>query len=71
MNAATSTVSDPYYMAATAQGTTASGPRQAAIRVAAYYHAEHRGFAPGHELDDWLLAEREIDAVQAARGTGR
>jgi len=29
---------------------------------AAYYIAERRGFAPGHELEDWLLAEKQIDA---------
>jgi Protein of unknown function (DUF2934) len=27
------------------------------IRVAAYYLAERRGFASGHELEDWLAAE--------------
>jgi hypothetical protein len=31
------------------------------IREAAYFKAEKRGFAPGHELDDWLEAEEEID----------
>ena len=30
------------------------------IAVNAYYRAEKRGFAPGHEWDDWLAAEREI-----------
>lgn len=30
------------------------------IREAAYFHALQRGFAPGHELDDWLAAEREV-----------
>jgi len=30
------------------------------IEVAAYLIAERRGFVPGHELDDWLEAEREI-----------
>jgi hypothetical protein len=28
----------------------------------AYEIAERRGFSPGHELDDWLAAEREIEA---------
>ena len=28
----------------------------------AYALAKERGFSPGHELDDWLQAEREIDA---------
>jgi Protein of unknown function (DUF2934) len=31
-----------------------------AIAEAAYFRAERRGFAPGHELEDWLEAEREI-----------
>lgn len=37
------------------------------IQVAAYYLAEHRGFAPGHEVDDWLAAEDAIEAEDAAR----
>lgn len=32
----------------------------ALIAEAAYYRAEHRGFAPGHELDDWLQAEAAL-----------
>ena len=32
------------------------------ISVFAYYKAERRGFAPGHMWDDWLAAEREVDA---------
>jgi Protein of unknown function (DUF2934) len=35
--------------------------REARIAEAAYWRAERRGFVPGHELDDWLHAEREID----------
>ena len=34
--------------------------RQQRIREAAYFKAKRRGFAPGHELDDWLAAEAEI-----------
>lgn len=34
--------------------------RQTMIAEAAYYCAERRGFAPGHELEDWLRAEAEI-----------
>ena len=30
------------------------------IATAAYYIAEHRDFEPGHELEDWLEAERQI-----------
>jgi len=34
--------------------------RDAKIAEIAYRMAENRGFAPGHELDDWLEAEREF-----------
>ena len=37
----------------------------AAVAERAYFHALHRGFAPGHELDDWLIAEREVAALLA------
>jgi hypothetical protein len=30
------------------------------IAVAAYFLAEQRAFAPNHELDDWLAAERSL-----------
>ena len=33
------------------------------IAEGAYHRAEKRGFAPGHELDDWLAAEHEVDAL--------
>lgn len=36
--------------------------RNARIAEAAYFIAERRGFAPGHELEDWLSAENEVDA---------
>lgn len=36
--------------------------RKKMVREAAYYIAERRGFRPGNELHDWLLAERQIDA---------
>ncbi|MGR8999727.1 MAG: DUF2934 domain-containing protein [Gammaproteobacteria bacterium] len=34
--------------------------RDARIAELAYYKAESRGFEPGHELEDWLEAEREL-----------
>ena len=49
-----------------AQGKSAKGrgsdlvQRHAMIAEAAYYCAQRRGFAPGHELEDWLQAEAEI-----------
>lgn len=36
--------------------------RRAMIAEAAYYRAERRGFAPGFELEDWLLSENEVEA---------
>jgi len=52
--------------AVTASGTASanfdpSSSREALIATAAYYRAEKRGFAPGHETEDWLAAEREVD----------
>lgn len=38
-----------------------SESREARIAEAAYWRAERRGFQSGHELDDWLQAEKEID----------
>ena len=37
--------------------------RQQMIAKAAYLRAERRGFAGGGELQDWLEAEAEIDAL--------
>ncbi len=37
--------------------------RAALIAEHAYYRAERRGFAPGHEVEDWLSAEAEVDAM--------
>lgn len=31
------------------------------IAIAAYYKAEARGYVPGHEVQDWLEAEAEIE----------
>lgn len=49
-------------------GETEVTPEERArmIAEAAYYRAERRGFAPGHELEDWLAAEAEIDRELAA-----
>jgi hypothetical protein len=35
--------------------------RKRLIAETAYFIAERRGFAPGWELEDWLLAEAEVD----------
>ncbi len=42
-------------------GNTINLPdRDARIAELAYYKAENRDFEPGHELEDWLEAEREV-----------
>ena len=58
----------------TSMGTGASAlaprtreDRPVLVAEAAYFLAQARGFAPGHELEDWLAAERQIDR----RSTGR
>ena len=30
------------------------------ISEAAYFRAKQRGFAPGHEVEDWIQAEAEV-----------
>ena len=35
------------------------------IAEAAYLRAQSRGFVPGHELEDWLAAEKAVDALLA------
>ena len=37
--------------------------RDRTIAELAYLRAESRGFATGHELEDWLEAEDEVDSV--------
>jgi DUF2934 family protein len=46
-----------------------STSREARIAEAAYWRAERRGFAAGHELDDWLEAEKQIDKEDAGGST--
>ncbi len=48
---------------------TQSADRFRAIAQGAYFLAQKRGFAPGHELDDWLAAERHRESWE--RGCGR
>jgi hypothetical protein len=44
----------------------AEAKRRAMIAERAYYRAERRGFAPGHEVEDWLAAETEVDLILAS-----
>lgn len=45
---------------APANPSAASFDREQAIREAAYACFEARGGEPGHELDDWLKAEAQV-----------
>jgi hypothetical protein len=40
--------------------------RHERVATAAYYIAEHRGFAPGSHGNDWGLAESQIDALDGS-----
>jgi hypothetical protein len=37
--------------------------REEMIAVAAYFHAERRGFTPDNDLADWLQAEAEVKGL--------
>ncbi|MBB6094024.1 hypothetical protein HNQ60_002905 [Povalibacter uvarum] len=41
--------------------------REERIAISAYWRAAKRQFEPGHELDDWLEAEREVDSNHHAK----
>jgi hypothetical protein len=55
-------------MEAEVMATQAANRHDAIARIA-YRLAAKRGFAPGHEVDDWLAAERQQEAWE--RGCGR
>jgi hypothetical protein len=38
------------------------GQRRELVAAEAYYLAERRGFAPGHEVEDWVTAEALVDS---------
>lgn len=66
------TVKTPVRKAAGSRaGSTAAVPvsaeRDDRVRMAAYFRAERRGFAPGYEWDDWLAAEAEVNALADTR----
>lgn len=46
---------------AVAEDSIQTCTREQMIAEAAYYRAEQRGFAPGCEMSDWLLAEAEVE----------
>jgi hypothetical protein len=46
--------------------TSDAEKREVMIRLAAYSFYERRGFVAGHELEDWLQAEMEVERQLAA-----
>jgi hypothetical protein len=46
--------------------TISEDVRRGMIAEGAYLRAERRGFAPGHEEEDWVAAEAEVDALLKA-----
>jgi hypothetical protein len=50
-------------------GALSAAERHRRIAESAYLSAAARGFGGDHELDDWLAAEREVDAQSASTCT--
>jgi hypothetical protein len=51
---------------ATVRVTVSAEIRRGMIAEAAYLRAERRGFVAGSDVEDWLAAEEEIDALLSA-----
>jgi hypothetical protein len=47
----------------TATPTVTEDQRRGMIALSAYLRAERRGFSPEGEAEDWLAAEKEVDAL--------
>ena len=43
--------------------------RAALIAEIAYFRAQSRGFEPGHEEEDWLAAEAEVERRLSGSGS--
>ncbi len=46
----------------------APAERTKMIAEAAYYLAQKRGFSHGHDLSDWVAAEKQVEALLKRRG---
>jgi hypothetical protein len=44
--------------------------RESVIAELAYFRAQGRGFAPGHEAEDWFEAEAEFERRRTTRHDG-
>jgi hypothetical protein len=47
------------------RSTVSDEERQRMIREAAYYRYVQRGYADGHDLEDWVAAEAELAGMDA------
>jgi hypothetical protein len=50
--------------------SVADSPRLEEIRIRAYEIYMERGGQPGHDLDDWLQAERELEPKARSANAG-
>lgn len=53
----------PALKPATLAKPVSAGERSRMIAEAAYFLAERRGFSSGYAVQDWLAAERQVDAM--------
>jgi len=59
------TVAEPVMTAPVVETTVvsySSDQLRSMIAMAAYYRAESRNFAPGNDMEDWLVAEQQVIA---------
>jgi hypothetical protein len=56
----------PSFLVASPTERVGAKSRDELVAEAAYLRAAARGFEPGHELEDWLAAEKMVDARLAA-----
>jgi hypothetical protein len=54
-------VNQPVQFGVSWHGSFTTEQRETMIREAAYYHYVQRGYTAGHDLDDWLAAEAELN----------
>jgi hypothetical protein len=64
---ATAAEQRPDFIVARSVLSVAPDQRQAMIAAAAYYLALQSNFEPGHDVQDWLLAESQIDSALSSR----
>ena len=50
-------------IASSAVPTVSEDQRRGMIALSAYLRAERRGFSPEGQAEDWLAAEKEVDAL--------